>query len=139
MMRRFEHRPSIGCSPSLCLRQDVSKASAVENAGVLLLQPMIEPGKRLDMQTLPRPSEAMRPHHCDLHMLAVPQPLVRREGVRQMKRHVLPVASQIDWHLDAIEQRKQIAVLPPGVAKRVLRGDSAPEIVPWMGIMVQVE
>src|SRR5882672_1761279 len=56
-----------------------------------------------------------------------------------MEGHVLPVASHIDWHLDAIEQRKQISVLPPGITKRMFSGNGTPEIVPRVGIMVQVE
>jgi hypothetical protein len=66
-------------------------------------EPVIEPGERLDVKTFPRPGEAMLSHHCDLHMLAVGQPLVGGESVGQVERYVLPVASQIDRHLDAID------------------------------------
>src|SRR5450432_2456630 len=134
-MRRLANRPGISRSPALILRNDVSKTRAVEYACVLPLEPVIEPSECLDVKALPRPGEAMLSHHGDLHMLAVGQPLVSGESVREMERHVLPVASQIDWHLDAIEQRKEIAVLPPSVAERMFRSDSAPDIVPRMRIV----
>ena len=138
-MRRLGDRPSIGRSPALGLGQDVAEARAVENAGVLSLEPLIEPGKSLDVKALPRPGEAVLSHHRDLQMLAVVQLLVGGESMRQMEWHVLPVASHIDWHLDAIEQGKQIAILPPGITKRMLSGDSAPEVIPGMRIVVQFE
>src|SRR5580658_4631147 len=103
VMYRFADRPSIGCAPAFCLRQNVAKVWAVKNASVPPLKPIIEPGNRLDVKTLPRPSEAMLSHHCDLDMLAVGQSLVGRECMRKMERHILPVASQIDGHFDAIE------------------------------------
>ena len=103
MTHRFANRPGIACSPAMGLRYDVSKTWAFENACVLPLEPMIKPGERLDVKALPRLGEAMLSHHCDLQMLAVGQPLVGREGMRKMEGHVLPVTSQIDWHLDAIE------------------------------------
>src|SRR5580693_2801888 len=52
VMYRFADRPSIGCPPAFCLRQNVAKVWAVENAGVLSLQPLIEPSKRLDVKAL---------------------------------------------------------------------------------------
>src|SRR5580704_8835382 len=102
VMHRFEDRPSFACSPAFCLRQNISKVWAIENAGVLSLQPVIEPGNRLDVKTLPRPGEAVLAHHSDLHMLTVIQPLVGSKSVGQMQWHVLPVASEIDWYFDAI-------------------------------------
>ena len=45
----------------------------------------------------------MESHHCDSQMLAVGQSFVGGEGMRQMKGHVLPIASQIDWHLDPLK------------------------------------
>src|SRR5580692_1041104 len=90
VIHRFADRPNIGCSPAPGFRQDVTKTRALENAGVLSLQPMIEPGDRLDVKTLPRPREAMLSHHCNPQMLAVSQALVGREGVGQVERHILP-------------------------------------------------
>src|SRR5580692_8569272 len=92
MKRRCADWPDIACSPSLGFRQDVSKMWTVKNAGVLPLQPMVEPGNRLHVKTLPRPGESMLSHHCDLHTPAVRQAFVRSECVRQMEGHVLPVA-----------------------------------------------
>jgi hypothetical protein len=57
-MRRFANRPGIACSPALGLGHHVAK-TRVKNARVLRLEPVIEPGERLDMKTLPRPGEAI--------------------------------------------------------------------------------
>src|SRR5579862_2489325 len=76
VMHRFEDWPSIACSPALCLRQNVTKTWSVENARVLSFEPMIEPGNRFDVKTLPRPGEAVLAHHSDLYVLTVIQPLV---------------------------------------------------------------
>src|SRR5580704_3666904 len=103
VMYRFADRPSIGCSPAFCLRQNISKVWAIENAGVLSLQQVIEPSNRLDVKTLPGPSKAMLSHHGDPDMLAVSQSLVGREGMGQMERHILPVTSQIYGYFDAIK------------------------------------
>jgi hypothetical protein len=56
-----------------------------------------------------------------------------------MKRHVHPVAAHIDGYLDAIEQGKQVAILPPGIAERMLCSDGAPEIVPGVRVMVKIQ
>src|SRR5258708_10230407 len=97
MMHRLWDRPSIAGSPVmsspvtssavigspvLSLGQDVTEVWPIENACVLSLKPVIEPGKRLDMKTLPRPGEAIQSPHCDLQMLAIGQSLVGGEGVR---------------------------------------------------------
>src|SRR5882757_2872892 len=78
-------------------------------------------------------------HHRNAQMFAVGEPLIGGERMRQMKRHDLPVAAHIDGYLDAIEQRNQIAVLPPGIANWMLCSDRAPEIVPGMRVMVKIQ
>ena len=70
-------------------------------------------------------------------MLGVSQAVVGREGVRQMEGHVLPVASNIDRYFNAIEQGNQVAIVPPGIPERMLSSNRAPEIVPWMGIVMK--
>ena len=60
----------------------LGKKWPIENAGVPSLMSAIEPSKRLDIETLPRPRETMPSHHCDLRMLAIGRSLVRGEGVR---------------------------------------------------------
>jgi hypothetical protein len=46
------------------------------------LMSVIEPGKHVDMETLPRPRETMPSHPCDLQMLAIGRPLVAGESER---------------------------------------------------------
>ena len=57
----------------------------------------------------------------------------------QVKWHVHPVAAHIYRHFNAIEQRQQVAVLPPGIAEWVLCGNGAPEIIPWMRVVVKFQ
>src|SRR5580704_7894023 len=56
-----------------------------------------------------------------------------------MERYVLPIAPQIDRHLNAIEYWKQVAIFPPGVAKWMFSCYGTPEVVPRVRIMVQLE
>jgi len=107
--------------------------------GVLPLEPLIEPCKGLDVKALPRPCEAVLSHHGDAQMFGVGDALIGGEGMGQMKRHVHPVAAHIDGYFNAIEQGKQIAILPPSIAKWMLCSDCAPEIVPGMRGVVKIQ
>ena len=80
----------------------------------------------------------MLSHHGDAQMFGIGEPLMCSEGMGQMERHILPVAAHIDWYFDAIKQGKQVAVLPPGIAERMLRSDATPEIVPGMRRVVKI-
>jgi len=56
-----------------------------------------------------------------------------------MQGHVLPVATEVRGHLDAVEERHHAVVFPPVIADRVLDGDLAPQVVPRMRVVVQLE
>src|SRR5580698_4332607 len=99
----YDDRPGIAGSPSLGLGYNVADVRAIENAGVLPLEPMIKPCQRFDVKAFPRPGKAMLSHHCDLYVRCVGESLVSRKGVWQMERHVLPVTPQIDRHLNLIK------------------------------------
>ena len=55
-----------------------------------------------------------------------------------MKRHILPIATHIHGHFNAIQQGQEISVFPPSVAKRMLCKDCAPEIVPRVWIVIKI-
>src|SRR3984885_10786990 len=89
------YRPGVCCSPAFGLGYNVAEAWAFENAGVLSLEPLIEPCERLDVQTLPRPCEAVFSHHGNSQMFGVGNSFVGPESMGQVKWHVHPVAAHI--------------------------------------------
>ena len=137
-IRDAGHGPGIGVAKSVGTRQNVANARPFQNPGVAALQPVIEPGQRLDMQAFPRPGQAVIAEHRDAHMLAVGQRVEGGECRGQMQRHILPIAAEIDRHLDPVQQRHEIAFVPPCIAQRALDRDGAPDIIPGMRIMMQL-
>ncbi len=61
------------------------------------------------------------------------------ERRREVQRDVLPVAAQVGRHLHPVEQRAQVALVPPVVAQGVLDGDRPPQVVPGVGVVVELE
>ena len=89
----LRQRPMIGGVPALRLREHVAYARPVKDAGVAPLEPVVEPGQRFDVQALPWPRQAVVAEHRHAHVGAAREALQRGEAVRQVQRHVLPVAA----------------------------------------------
>jgi hypothetical protein len=56
-----------------------------------------------------------------------------------MQRYVLPVAAEIDWHLYLVQQRQNVAIVPPRVPQGMLHDDGAPQVVPRMRVVMKLE
>ena len=132
-------RPDVARAPLVGARHPVADRGALEDAGVLILQPVVEPGERLDVEALPRPRQPELAEHPDPDDRCVGQRPHGRERGGQVKRDVLPVAAEIGGHLNAVQQRHQVPLIPPLVAQRVLDRHRPPQVVPRVRIVVQLE
>ena len=132
-------RPDVARAPLVGPGHPVADRGAVEDAGVLILQPVVEPGERLDVEALPRPRQPELAEHPDPDDRCVGQRPHGRKRGRQVQRDVLPVAAQIGRHLNAVQQRHQVPLIPPLVAQRVLDRHRPPQVVPRVRIVVQLE
>ena len=56
-----------------------------------------------------------------------------------MQRHILPIATEVHRDLDLFQQRHEVALVPPGVSERVFDNNGAPQVVPRVRIVVQLE
>ena len=89
---------------------------AVEDAGVAALEPVIEPGKCFNVQTLPRRGQARFTEHGDLDLRAVGQRRLCRRRRRQVQWHVLSVTPEVDLYLNLFKQQNEVAIIPQRVA-----------------------
>jgi hypothetical protein len=54
-MRHIQQRPCIGGAPAFGAREDVAETRSLQDAGVLSLEPVVEPRQRLDKRTTLKP------------------------------------------------------------------------------------
>jgi len=67
----------------------------------------------------------MLAHHGDAKMPGLLERFISSGGMWQVKRHVLPIAADVNRNFYAFEQREQVTVFPPGITKGMLGGDCA--------------
>jgi hypothetical protein len=104
---RTAYRPGVSGVPpvTLALAELVADRGAVEDACVTAFEPVVVPRQGLDVQGFPGPADAMIANQHDPDVRAVRQGVDGPEAARQVQRDVLPVAAEVDGHLDAVEQR----------------------------------
>src|SRR5580700_6122347 len=138
-MRHIRQWPCIRGAPAFGARKNVTETRSRQDTGILSLEPVVEPCERLDVQAFPRPRQTVLAQHGDLNVFAVGEFLECRKGGWKMQRHVLPVATEIDRHLYLVQQRQDVAIVPPCVPQWMFHDDGAPEVVPRMRIVMKLE
>ena len=117
-----------------------SGSAAVEDAGVAALEPVVEPGQRLDVQALPRPGQPELAEHRRPGRPGCPPAPPRRE--RRRAGAAARSASRSRGTRGCRRWRSsgsRFALVPPLVAEWVLDRSVEPQVVPRVRVVVELQ